>query len=161
MMAEEGHRRLLVSYGLLIGVYGAGLGGLVCWAASRGRLPRQVPPRDVVLFGLATHKLTRIIGKDRIARPVRAPFVEFEKAPGSAAIEEKSRGRGLRRALGDLVRCEYCLAPWVAGGLFTTYAVQPRAARFVAALFGTVAVSDLLNQAYSAEKRLTEHRSNQ
>lgn len=77
----------------------------------------------------------------------------FKGSSIAGEVSEKSRGHGLQRAVGDLVTCEYCLAPWVAAGLFVTYAGSPRAARFVAALFSSVAVANFLNRAYMPRLR--------
>ncbi|MGH2427893.1 MAG: hypothetical protein ACRDGV_03245 [Candidatus Limnocylindria bacterium] len=36
-------------------------------AAARGRLPRRVEPWDVLLLGVATHKLSRLVTKGFVA----------------------------------------------------------------------------------------------
>ena len=61
-----------------------------------------------------------------------------------------SPGEGLTRAVGDLLTCPWCIAPWVAGTLYTIFLVNPPAARLVAAAFSSVALSDALQHAYSA-----------
>lgn len=67
--------------------------------------------------GVATHWLSRIITKDWVTIPVRAPFTRYRKSlPGGEVLEE-SRGKGLRRAVDDLPTCQFCIGPWVAGAL--------------------------------------------
>src|SRR5206468_2014621 len=53
---------------------------------------------DVVMFGVATHKIGRIITKDWVTSPLRAPFVEYIESSGGGEVKERSRGAGLRRA---------------------------------------------------------------
>ena len=151
----------LGAYTALTTLFGAGVAGLLAWSSSRHRLPARVSARDTLLIGLATHKVARIIAVDKVTRSVRAPFVE--EAPASAGgTREVARGRGLQKALGQLVTCPYCLAPWVAGAFLAAYTVSPPAARMVATLFATVAVSDAANHAYlaliKAERHAGEHR---
>ena len=46
---------------------------------------------------MATHKLSRIIAKDPVTSPLRAPFTTFEGTSGPAELaEEPSSGQGLR-----------------------------------------------------------------
>ena len=52
-------------------------------------------PGDIVLTGVATHKLSRLIAKDKIMAFVRAPFTEYQEPGGPAEVEERARGRGL------------------------------------------------------------------
>ncbi len=146
----------LGGYAVLVGIFNVGLAALIGWAAARRRLPPSIGAGDIALLGAATHKLTRLVGKDFVTSPLRAPFVEFAGSSIAGEVKEKSRGHGLQRAVGDLVTCEYCLAPWVAAGLFATYLANPRAARFASALFGAVAVSDFLNRAYVAAAKKSE-----
>ena len=140
----------LGGYATLIGIYGVGLTGFLTWAVAAKRLPRRIPLRDVLLFGVASHKLTRIVTKDFVTSPLRAPFVAFKRSALPGEVSETSRGHGLRRAMGDLVTCEICSAPWIAGALLATHAIHPRLGRFLSGLFATVAVSDLMNHAYKA-----------
>ena len=71
---------------------------------------------DIVLIGTASYKLSRLIAKKKVTAFVRAPFTELEGKGGPAELEERPRGRGLRRALGELLLCPYCLGLWASGG---------------------------------------------
>lgn len=144
----------LGGYGALLALYNVGLASFVGWAASRKKLPKRIHMGDVLLLGVATHKLTRIVGKDAVTSVIRAPFVEAE--PHGDKVVEKPVGHGLQRAMGDLLRCEYCLAPWIATGLYAGYALSPRTTRFIGALFSSVAVSDFLNRAYTVSTKRSE-----
>jgi hypothetical protein len=140
----------LGSYALLVGLYGAGLAGFLAWMRGSGRkLPARLEPGDVVTFGLATHKLTRIIARDWVTSPLRAPLVRYQGPRPGGEVEESIRvQRGFRRAVADLLTCTYCLGPWVAGSLICARAVAPRGTRLVASIFALTTVSDFLHRSY-------------
>jgi len=123
-------------------------------AASRRGLPRRIPAADLVLLGIATHALTRIVTRDVVTAPFRAPFTEFEQRSGAGEQSERARGTGFRHAIGELVTCPYCAAPWIASSLFVALMLRPRATRLAASAFSVVAISNFLNQAYSATRKL-------
>jgi hypothetical protein len=146
-------RARLGSYGLLAGAYATAL-GVFLWH-FRNRLPEEISPRDLALIGVASHKTSRTIAKDRVTAPLRAPFTEHEGEAGPGEIEEAPRGEGMRHTVGELLVCPFCLDQWVATAYAAGLVVAPRATRFVAATMATVAISDFLQIAYKAsEKRL-------
>ena len=142
----------LAGYAALLGIWSAGVGTFL--ALFHDRLPRRMSWGDFALMSVATHKLARIVTKDWVTIPLRAPFVRYEQARAGGEVEETSRGRGMRRAVGDLLTCNFCIAPWIAALLGAGFVVKPRVARFLATLFSAVAISDTLQHAYSAEQRL-------
>jgi hypothetical protein len=118
---------------------------------SGRRLPERLPPGDLFLLTVATYKLSRLISKDRITSFVRAPFTRFQaESDRPGEVLEQPRGSGLRRTVGELLVCPYCLGQWVGTGLLATYLRDPRLARTVAAAFTVVAGSDLLQEAWIA-----------
>lgn len=119
-------------------------------AAGRGRLPERTGLGDVLLLGVATHKLSRLLAKDRVASFARAPFTRYQGAEGHGEVAEEPRGTGLRRALGELAVCPYCLGMWVAGSLSAGLVHAPRATRMVSTTLAALAVSDALQLAYRA-----------
>src|SRR5215208_7232443 len=102
------HLTLVVVYNALVGVF------LAARAASGKSLPKTIGVGDLLLAGVATHKASRVIAKDRVTAPLRAPFTEFEGEGGPGEVEERPRGTGLRRAIGELLFCPFCLGQWVA-----------------------------------------------
>lgn len=142
----------LGGYAALMGTYVAAAGGFL--VLGRDRLPERISLGDFALLAVATHKLARIVTKDWVTSPLRAPFVEYQESAGSGEVVEKARGTGLRRALGDLLTCPWCIGPWVAGALFAGFTAAPRATRTLATIFSAVAVSDSLHQIYAAEQKL-------
>ena len=153
--APEHEHRPLAGYVVLSAAFAATFGGALA-AAHRhaGELPERVETRDIVLIGLATHKVTRLLAKDRVTSFLRAPFAEYQDRAGHGEVEEKARGRGLRLATGELLICPYCLAQWVAGGFAVGMVAAPRLTRLLAAMWTAEAVSDFAQLAYhAAEER--------
>lgn len=126
----------------LMAIFTVGLAAMVLAASRRGVLPIRPSPRDVVLLGLAAHKLSRLVATERVTSAIRAPFVED-------CEHEAPVGRGLRRAIGELVTCQYCLVPWCTLALGTGLAFAPRPTRFVCGLFSAMTVADVLHRGYA------------
>lgn len=122
-------------------------------ARRQDRLPERLPFTDVVLGGVATHKLSRLVAKERVASPLRAPFTREQGDGGPAEVEERPRGRGLRRVVGELLVCPFCLAQWLAAGFVQGFVFAPRLTRLVAGMFSIVAISDFLQIGYKAAER--------
>lgn len=145
-----GEERPLGSYLLVMLAYAAvvaGLGSLV-W-----RLRRPLPERpgwsDVLLTTLATHKIARLLSKDPVTSPLRAPFSRFAGTSGPAELEEEVRDGGPRKAIGELVTCPFCVGQWVATGLIFGLVLAPRITRLVAAMFSALTGADFLQFAYA------------
>ncbi len=121
-------------------------------AAGKNLLPKRIGPLDLMLLGIATHKLSRIVSKSRITGALRAPFVHYICSAGAGEVEEEPRGRGLQRAIGELISCPYCMGPWSAAALGIGMLFAPRPTRFLASILTAVAVSDFLHRAYVKTK---------
>jgi len=146
-----GQERPLGSYAILTGAYGAGLAGsLIALRAGDRELSEQLTVRDVLLIGVATHKLSRLIAKDKVTSFIRAPFTRFQQAGGQGEVEEEPCGHGLRLAVGELLVCPYCLAQWVATALTLGLVGAPRLTRLIGTVFVAHTVSDFLQVAYRA-----------
>jgi Protein of unknown function (DUF1360) len=144
-----GEQRPLGGYAALTAMFGVMLGGFSVWARRTGRqLPERFEAGDLALIAVATHKASRLIAKDRVTSAVRAPFTRFEEEGGPGEVEEQARGSGLRRAIGELVICPYCLSLWIAAGFAAGLVLAPRATRWLASVLAAVFVSDLLQMLY-------------
>lgn len=141
----------LGSYAVLVGVFNGLFGVLLLLSRrSRGGLPEKVGFGDVLLLGVATFRLSRMLGKDKVTSFLRAPFTEYEGSGGPGEVEERPRGRGVRRALGELLVCPYCLAQWVAAAFVYGLVLRPRTTRLVASVFAVKAIADACQIAYKA-----------
>ena len=152
-----GAQRPLGSYLSLIGLYGAGVATLSGVVALRRRpLPDRVGAGDLALIAVATHKISRLIAKDPVTSPLRAPFTTYKGTGEPAQMTESARGTGPRHAVGELLTCPFCVGQWVATGLVFGLLLAPRATRLTAAMFSALAGSDFLQYAYSAVQQKVE-----
>jgi Protein of unknown function (DUF1360) len=152
---EECDEQLLAEFATLLAFYIGSVAVLTGKAAETNRLPRRFSLLDLALLGIATHKLSRILAKDRITGILRAPFVSYVRSAGAGEVEEEPRGRGIQRGIGHLVSCPYCMAPWCATSLAFGIVFAPRVTRFFAGILASVATSDFLHRAYLAAKEKT------
>ena len=151
--------RPLDGYLAAMGAFGV-LAASLATAAKLGRRP--VPERpataDVVLISIATHKLSRLIAKDAVTSPLRAPFTRYAEPAGAAELNEEVRDQGssIKHGIGELITCPFCLAVWVATGLTGGLVLAPRLTRLAATTLTATAASDFLQMAYSMAKEAAE-----
>lgn len=153
---RAGEQRPLGGYVVAMSVYSGlvGLAGAAARATGR-RAPDRVTPWDVALLGVATHKLSRLLAKDAVTSPLRAPFVRFEGASGEAEVQEEVREHGgTKHVLGEITTCPFCVGQWIATGLTVGWIFAPSATRLVSATFAGVAMSDALQLGYAALERV-------
>jgi hypothetical protein len=145
------------SYGVLMATYGGMATVLGFITARRRALPERLDGRDVLLLGVATQKLSRLVAKDAVGAAIRAPFTQFEDVAGEGEVHERVRGSGLRHAVGELLTCPFCLSVWFATLLGFGMVLAPRSTRFAAAILAAITTSDSLQFAY-ARLQDVEHR---
>jgi hypothetical protein len=149
--APLGERPPLASYAIAIGTFNALFGTALLIAKRSGRpLPERVGTADVLVIGVASHKLSRLIAKDKVTSPLRAPFTTLEGEGGPSELSESARGTGARRAIGELLVCPYCIGLWVVAAFSVGLLFAPRLTRFVAAALSALTISDFLQVAYKA-----------
>jgi hypothetical protein len=143
MTQREHDHGALMPYLGLIGLFHAGLAAVV----ARGRKAAEPTSLvDLLLCGIAAHEASQLLTRDRVARPLREPFVE--EVPGDdGAPEEQPRGSGMTHALGELMTCPYCAGPWLALAFMGLHQVAPSAARVATGVFVASAISDGLHHA--------------
>lgn len=150
----EGHSpaqpRALRGYAVLLASFLTLASAFAGWFRRSGReLPDRVAPEDLMLLTVAGHKTARLIAKDRVTSVVRAPFTEFEGDAGPGEVNEAARGGGLRRAVGELLVCPYCLGMWVSAALTASLLIVPRFTRWMCAVLVMFFGSELLQMAYA------------
>jgi hypothetical protein len=141
----HGEERPLAGYARVMGVYTAGtvaLGALV--AARRQSLPDRPSTGDLALAAVATAKVARLLSRDAVTSPLRAPFTRYESPGGPAEVNEKVRGHGAQHAVGELLTCPFCLSQWIATGFAFGFLLAPRLTRQVAGTFAVLEAADLL-----------------
>ena len=144
-------------YAALVAIFNGLLAtGLLARKCSQEPLPERVDPKDIALFALATQKLSRVITKDKVTAAIRAPFTEVEGKGGAGELEERGRGQGLQRAIGDLLTCPFCLGTWIASGFIYGFIFSPRVTRTIASIFAVSGIADFLQQAYIKAQEMND-----
>jgi len=143
-----------------MGAYGAMVVALAALVRRRGRRGRGLPERihlgDLALLSVATHKISRLLAKDPVTSPLRAPFTRFAGTSGPAELKEDVRGAGPRKAVGELLTCPFCISQWVATVLAFGLVLAPRATRLAASIFTGLTAADFLQFAYAAAEQAAE-----
>jgi Protein of unknown function (DUF1360) len=133
------------------GAYGGLVAGMAVFVTVTGRrLPEHFRWADLGLLAVATHKISRLLAKDPVTSPLRAPFTRYSGTSGEAELAEEVRGSGLRKAVGELVTCPFCLGQWVATTGIFGLVVAPRLTPAVASTFTVLAGADALQFAYAS-----------
>lgn len=155
---SQGADRPLGGYLKVMSVYAGLVGGLsaLTWR-RRSSLPSQISPWDVLLVGAATHKLSRLIAKDSVASPLRAPFTTYEGTSGPAELQEDVRAEGTAKSVGELLTCPFCVAQWLATIFGFGLVLAPRATRLAASIMAARAASDYLQFGYAAAQKIAEN----
>jgi hypothetical protein len=144
-----GEERPLGGYAVLTASFAGLASGFSIWVRRSGReLPERIEARDLALITVATHKASRMLAKDRVTSAVRAPFTRYQADGAPAEVEERPRGRGLRRAIGELLICPFCLSVWIGFAFAAGLVVAPRPTRWAASVLAVVFGSDVLQVAY-------------
>jgi hypothetical protein len=140
--AYGGEKESLHSYSALMGVFSLifALFLLLCRLTGRP-IPERIEARDIALLGMAAHKMSMVGSQDAITSPLRAPVTEIQE-------KESPKNVVLRRSVGELLVCKFCLGVWLASFLTYGLVLVPRLTRLIAALFAVVTVSDHLHQTY-------------
>jgi hypothetical protein len=148
-MGDDPHERV-GQYLSALTVFGTSVLAATLAGRARGQeLPDQFRAADLVLGAVATQKFSRILAKDAVTTPIRAPFTEFDKPLGSGEVAEHPRAGHPHHAFGELLTCPFCLAPWIATAYVGALTFAPRAARAWAAVFAVVGGSDALQHVYA------------
>lgn len=141
--------RPLGSYLGVMATYSGLVGGIALVTRRFGRTVRSPGVLDIVLAGVATHKVSRLIAKDPVTSPLRAPFTRYAGTSGEAELSEEVRGTGVQKAIGELVSCPFCMGQWIATGFAVGHIYAPTLTRLIAALFTELTIADFLHFGYS------------
>lgn len=153
---SHGEDRPLAGYAVVMSGYAAAVGGLAALAAARRKpLPERPHAADLALMALGTAKIARLLTKDPVTSPIRAPFTRYEGVQGPSELHEEVRGHGMRHSIGELLTCPFCISQWVATGFTFGLVFAPRLTRQVAGTFSALMVADFLQFG----RTIVEHRA--
>jgi hypothetical protein len=142
--------RPLTGYVVIMGAFNAIFAVvMIIFLRRKGGRAAEISLTDLILSGIAAHKISRLLAKDSVTSPLRAPFTKFE-GPGDLPSEvmESPRGYGLQHAMGELVTCAYCMGQWVSAFFAYGLMLAPRFTRAVSWVFVIHTLSDVLNMLY-------------
>ncbi|MGN6088345.1 MAG: DUF1360 domain-containing protein [Actinomycetes bacterium] len=156
---SDGSPRPLKAYLGLMATY-LGLVGALSAAVRQRRapLPTRLSAADLALVAVATHKAARMVTKETVTSPLRAPFTTFRGAAGDAELHEDVTAAGAKHAVGELLTCPFCAGHWIATVFVFGLVLAPRATRLVCGILAAVAGSDALQLGYAVAQHL-EHRA--
>jgi len=156
----HGAHRPLGGYAAISSGYVLSVAALAWLGRRRGALPpARLRLDDLALATVATAKLSRIIAKDPITSPLRAPFTTYKGRSGEAELAEEVRGTGVRRALGELITCPFCVGQWVATAFGAGFVLAPKTARLTAAVGTAIAGADALQYGFGALQQVWERKA--
>jgi hypothetical protein len=147
--------RSSASHGPVLGAY-FGVAGLLALGARRFGGPSLPRPRfgDVVLLALATLKLSRLLTKEKVTQPLREPFVESVEPGEGSEVNCEPAGAGIRRSIGELLTCPFCLSVWIVTIMIGAFAVAPRAVRLVASGLAALVLADSGQYAFTGLRKV-------
>jgi uncharacterized protein DUF1360 len=139
----------LGGYAILLATFGTLASAFAAWFHRSGReLPDRMDGRDLALVTVASHKAARLIAKDKVTSAIRAPFAEYEGPDGPGEVSERPRGRGLRKVIGELLVCPYCLGMWTSAFMAAGLLVAPRFTRWTCSVLVSFFGADVLQIVY-------------
>jgi hypothetical protein len=140
----------VVGYLGTLSAFATGVTALAVGGRLTGRsLPERYDVTDLLLGGVATYKFARMVSKDAVTTPIRAPFTRFKENAGSAEVNEEPRQGHPVHTIGELLTCPFCLAPWIGTGYVAALTLSPGVARTWAAVFSIVGLSDTFQHLYA------------
>ncbi|WP_043194060.1 DUF1360 domain-containing protein [Streptomyces sp. NRRL F-2664] len=131
------------------------------WAAlgRRSGRARSAPPGpwELLLTATATFRLSRLIGKATVTRPLRAPFTRVDCPGAPAELNETPREEPGRKTAGELISCPFCLSVWLVATFTGARAVWPGATSTVTGALTALTMADALQYGYSALSERVGH----
>lgn len=101
----------------------------------------------IVVMGLASFRLTRLIVYDKITAFIRAPFfdeIEEKDENGLTEIYLVPKKKGLQSWIGELLSCYWCTGFWASLFLFGLYLYEPVIGQFLILLLAVAAIGSIL-----------------
>ena len=129
-------------YAKLNAVYGTLLAAVLVATRERA-VADPIRGPELLPLGAAAFALSKLIAKEKVATWVREPFVD-ENEQG-----RPPRGRGTKRAVGELLTCTRCIGAWSALSLVTLRLASPPAARTVTSVLAASAGNDFLQAGFT------------
>lgn len=118
---------------------------LAATALASGRRPVLPTPTELVMLGLASHRIGRMLAFERVGEPFRAPFTATVPDDSGADETVVARGRGVRWVLGELISCPTCVATWASLALAIGQRFLPAPTRVLVGILAAAGVAEVVN----------------
>jgi hypothetical protein len=142
---QYGPEQSLRGYLGALGAFAAYGVALAVTARATGRhLPGRLQPMDLVVGAAATFRFSKLVSRNSVTSPLRAPFTRYAAPGGPAETLEDARGTGARRVIGELITCPFCVSVWTAATYTAGLVLCPKATRLAASGLTVLAGADLL-----------------
>lgn len=145
----------LDAYAGLIATYALLFSGLFWISTRRDRDLARPQGLDLALLAIASYKFARIVTMSFIASPLRAPFTVRGKSLKAGEVQDRARGHGLQRAIGNLLTCPFCFEVWSSTFFMFGFSIAPRAFRQLSYILSMAAVGDVLHLGYRDIRELS------
>lgn len=86
---------------------------------------------QLIIFALASFRLTRLIVFDKITAFIRQPFHKEVEEIGDDGVVEvyiEMKGSGLRAWIGELLSCYWCTGIWCTAFVYGAWMIWPQGA---------------------------------
>jgi hypothetical protein len=130
---------------ILLGVFTAVFALFSSRFSRRHAKALDLTTTDLVLLGLSTFRLGRLVAYDKILEPLRQPVAMTRPDETGAGETTEPRGAGARRTFGELITCPICAGTWIAAGLVYALHLWPGATRLFLVMTGSIGSAELLN----------------
>ncbi|MDQ0216291.1 hypothetical protein J2S13_002732 [Oikeobacillus pervagus] len=101
----------------------------------------------LLILGLASFRLTRLIVFDKITEPMRRPFfneIEEKDENGKEMIYLVPKERGIRKWIGELLSCYWCTGIWVSIFLIALYLEKWLLGEIIIIILAVAAIGSIL-----------------
>ncbi|MBV8084408.1 MAG: DUF1360 domain-containing protein [Chloroflexi bacterium] len=147
--AGYGGGRPLAPFAVLVSVWTFLFAAFLAISKARGRPLPRLTLGDIVLLAGATAHGARLLSKDAVMAPLRAPFTRYVEPGGPGEVNEEPRKESeTQHAIGELLTCPFCLATWVAALFTYGLGLAPRFTRMVAGMFCAIGLANIFQLAY-------------
>lgn len=106
----------------------------------------------IILLGLASFRLTRLIVFDKITEFIRRPFfdeVEEQEADGTIEIYLIPKKSGVKGWVGELLSCYWCTGIWVSMLLAGLHLYQSTVGEYIIIVLAIAAIGSIIETVIS------------
>ena len=145
---------------LVLSVGYTAMAGVLLTAARRhaGADQSRLEWEDLALTAVSTYRLSRLLTKDAISSPVRAPLARYSGAGMAGEVNDEVapqvEGRPVLHAVAELATCPFCTGQWVATTLVAGHVLAPGVTRLVTGILTAAAGAEVLHYGHAALNRL-------